>query len=126
MDKLKHENGLALSIAADLQTSKTHDGFIIYPEGGLDRRSPIQVSVSFYPGQSPEGDWPNSKSLNGSTIYYRENSQSGGSGGTEYTLEAWKKCVDGYIKTEQTVQIEYGNPDFSLTWQIISNADKTS
>jgi hypothetical protein len=62
--------------------------------------------------------------MNGTTIYYRESSQSGGSGGTEYLLETWKSCDGGYIKTEQTVQIEHGDPDFSLIWLVIANADR--
>ena len=122
---LTHGNGLSLSIAPDLKNRKIQDGFIVYPEGGLERRSPIQVVVVFDSVQKPEGDWPNSKSVSGTTVYYRESSQSGGSGGTEYLLETWKKCVGGYIKTEQTVQIEHGDPDYSLTWQVIAGADRS-
>ena len=123
MVTLSHENGLTLSVSPDLKYKKAQDGFIIYPEGGLDRRSPIQVTISYIQGKTPEGDWQ-SKSIGGSTVYYRQTSQSGGSGGTEYELEAWKDCIGGYIRTEQTVQLEYGDPDFSLTWQVISNADR--
>ena len=123
MVTLTHENGLSLSISSDLKDKKIQDGFIIYPEEGLDCRSPIEVTILFIRGKTPEGDWQ-SKSVGKSAVYYRQTSQSGGSGGTEYELEAWKDCVGGYIRTDQTVQLEYGDPDFSLTWQIISNADR--
>jgi hypothetical protein len=124
MVNLTHENGLTLSIASDFINKKIQDGFVIYPEGGLERRSPIQVVVTFNSGQQPDGDWPKSKSVNGVTVHYRQSSQSGGSGGTEYFLETWKSCVGGYIKTEQMVQLERGDPDFSMTWAVIANANR--
>jgi hypothetical protein len=47
MVNLTHENGLTLSIASDFKNTKIQDRFIVYPEGGLERRSPSQVVVSF-------------------------------------------------------------------------------
>jgi hypothetical protein len=120
-----HKNGLTLLTATDLRFKETGEGFMVYPEGGLERRSPVQAFVSFVETQKPAGEWSNSKSAGGVTVHYKEVGQSGGSGGAEFQLQTWKSCQGGHIKTMQVVQTEQGEPDFSLTWRLISTATRS-
>lgn len=123
---LATSSGLTLNASEELDIQQMSDGFRIRPVNFHKMRSPFDLTVQLKK-RLPEGQWPESKIVNKETIHYRIEKQSGGSGGTEVTLMAWKPCSRGYILVRQRVQAEEPTaPDHTVGWQAIEAAACTA
>ncbi len=121
MQKLTHQTGFTLSVPADIKYQATSNGYILFPPGGRELRSPIEIKVTYSKEAMPAGQFDKTKKIEGDVVHYRMEEVNGGSGGTEYTIQAWKPLSTGYLIYEQLIQMEPPEkPDFELFWKIVS------
>jgi hypothetical protein len=124
MQKFVHENGIRLNIPINIKIEKTSNGFVVFPEGGRDIRSPVEVKISLENTERPDGVYIKTKTVHDKTIHYQTEENTGGSGGTEYLIRAWTPANKGHIYIEQLIQIEAPNtPDFDLFWTVVSGIE---
>jgi len=101
----------------------TAAGFLILPLGWQQRREVQQILVEMRTGSPPQASWRVRGNLRGGAVQYRTLVESGGSGGEEHVLQVWRARPDGYLWLEQTIQSEWGRPDFELGWQILNSVN---
>jgi len=121
MQKLTHQTGFVISIPAKYQFETTISGYVIYPPGGRELRSPIEVQVNYSQDPQPKGEFKQTRDINGVTVHYNIDQVSGGSGGAEYTIQAWQPYKKGSLWFEQTIQLEPpAEPDYQMFWEIVT------
>jgi hypothetical protein len=120
---MKHENGLIVSVPdAAYETEKTAHGFRLIPAGTRDTRRQTEILLELKPDRPP-GEFPLTRSLDGIEARYRIDVDSGGSGGEERTLTAFKSSGIGHISLRQTVQSEIPHDSaFDPAWKLLSGA----
>ena len=115
-----HRNGLTFHFIgsyADLQ--ETDNGYIIQISP-RDSRQANQIAVE-YRHEKP-ANLEKAKKMQGQKIYYREQVDEGGSGGSEATLQLWKTTDQGKgVYVEHYRQAEQG-ADFNDTWVLMLGA----
>ncbi len=115
-----HVNGLYLKFSGSFASiQQTDQGYIIHisPE---NIRQADQIVVQ-YRDEKPN-DLNKVKKVKGQQIFYREEVGEEGSGGTEMTLELWKKNDQGrgvYVEHYRQSEVE---PDFANTWALMVSA----
>ncbi len=119
-EEVRHANGLAVRRPDGFRTIEEAGGFAFEEEGMM--RSPrfLRVSrVEQAPSQTPQ----DSRELEGgASASYTVERRSGGSGGDEFALTAWRSTDGGWIVVSEVAQSERGEPDFAAAWALIGSA----
>ena len=119
--RLRHENGLTV-VEGSYEATATASGFLFKPPASEARRFTKRIVVEVRESE-PAGDWPESRSVEGTESRYRVDSRSGGSGGEERVLRAWKKDGPVWITLEETAQSEHpSDSDFETGWGLLGSA----
>lgn len=121
--KIEHPNGVILVLSKDWSADKTPSGFRVSAQKSQFARYPEEVLVSIKEKDwKPQGVWPLIRYLKERAIYYREDIEEGGSGGSTHILTAWESIPNGYIMIEQHTQAEgMSSPNYSLAWKVIDS-----
>ena len=120
-----HQNGLVLSSREDLSLKHTQNGFLIRPHNFRELRAPVEIAVSLITGQQPSGEWPNTRRIGKEIIYYRIDTEPGGSGGEVRILKAWKAVLDAHILVIQRVQAEgVTGEEFNIGWDMMAHTNR--
>jgi hypothetical protein len=121
--RMKHENGLIIVVSDTVyETEKTAYGFRLIPAGTRDTRRQTEILVELK-ADPPPGEFSQTRSLDGIEARYRIDADTGGSGGEERTLTAFKPSGSRYIYLTQTVQSEMPHDSaFDPAWKLLSGA----
>lgn len=121
MREVIHINGLKLRVADSLLVEQTASGFLVRTPETIDTRAANEVRVSLHTGvRQPDGNEFNEHRINNRTVYYHVMSDTVGSGGTEFWLDAWEVRSGGYISYEHSRQGGGATePDYDLCWHVI-------
>jgi hypothetical protein len=83
-------------------------GSVRYPE-----RVRISITKALIPGNLKE------KKIGFKTVEYSTNSQTEGSGGTEFTTTAFERVGGKFVQYEHRSQSESLDPDLKVLWEVI-------
>lgn len=125
-DEYVHKNNLTIRLPKDLVAKESGNGFIVELADGAGNkvRVPVEIQVGLFDDKSnifTDGNLTKTKAVNDRNIKYQIDKDEGGSGGETFTFIGYETIDKGYIKYSQSTQSKYGEPDFSLLWQIIEN-----
>ena len=114
-----HANGLQLQLGDQLAAFTTDGGFRLQHVNHGQHRSPFVIDVRLR-SQSPPAGLARRK-VDGHDVHYRVDERSGGSGGAEFTLLAFRALRIGYLELEMRRQSEEP-PEWSTAWTVIRSA----
>lgn len=119
--QFKHANGLMLTLPdGTFRVQESETGFHIEPPDAASIRNPFEIAIVLRAGESPSGEWPETRHLGKVAARYRTEVVAGGSGGDEHALTAWIPCPAGYVVVRQTQQLEPPEkPDFGPAWTVL-------
>ena len=123
-----HPTGFALNLASSLRVDCREVVMRVTDPAQPERTS--GAAIVRLVSDEPPGRWPEAYgSDNGGPFRYRVDRLNGGSGGTEYTVSAWRSLPTAspprFVLVEQHRQFELEAPGrhaWSLAWTILSNA----
>lgn len=121
---LTHRNGLVVVLPTPMSVEPTETGYRLSPVDGHMLRSPWSIEVLLDDGPVPADGSLGRLRADDIEFPYKVDRFDGGSGGTEYVLNAWKALDAGHILLIQSEQTEFGQPDFALGWSILASAEK--
>ena len=120
MEEVQHSNGLAVQRPDGFDVTEKAGGLALKEQGAL--RSPRSVLIMLMdkaPATKPRSQ---RRLANGATASYAVERHSGGSGGDEYELTAWRPANGRWIVLKGWVQTEGGEPGFAVAWAVFDTA----